>query len=610
MTTHNNSRRDFLRTTAFGAGASLAAGGIGATAAAAAEGDEAKPVTLSSGIVIKRDIGSTRARPAGQKPVHDLTTKPLEKVRVAVIGLSRGMTHVSESLNIEFAEVVAVCDLRDDRAKDAAGRCEKKSGKRPEVYSGTKDIWEKMVDRDDIDVVYIATPWAWHVPMALRTMERGKHAFVEVASAVTVDDCWKLVDTSERTQRHCVMLENCCYGENELFILNMAREGVFGELTHGECAYIHDLRGMLFSLGTEGDWRRDYHWQYDGNLYPTHGLGPVAQYMGLGRGDQFKFLVSMSSPEKGLSKFRDDNKPNGGRHADEKYICGDMNTSIAKTELGRTIMIQHDIVSPRPYSRINALSGTGATFFDYPAHLAVNNPRKYHLESGGSHEWLGDKDMAKMRKIFTHPLWRKLEERAKGGGHGGMDFVMNWRHLDCIRQGITPDSVVYDAAAWSCIIEISALSVATGSMPVAIPDFTRGLWKSMQPLAIAEKSTAIEKPAEVLPAAVWTPQDLGSDWKTKTWDISKAVKGIGAYAIEFQYSHGSIRLDFKNVALLKGGEVASKDEHAGHSGNSNEKNTYHLALEKFDPASAYSLRAEIKGDGGTDSSGDIFVSKD
>jgi hypothetical protein len=161
-----------------------------------------------------------------------------------------------------------------------------------------------------------------------------------------------------------------------------------------------------------------------------------------------------------------------------------MNTSLIKTERGRTIMLQHDVVSPRPYSRINALSGTGGTFFDYPARLALDAPGTYGLQAKGSHEWLGAADLAQMRKLFTHPLWSKLAERAKGAGHGGMDFVMNWRHLDCIRQGITPDSVVYDAAAWSCIIEVSALSVATGSMPVAIPDFTRGSWKTIAPLAV------------------------------------------------------------------------------------------------------------------------------
>ncbi len=606
MTNQHNSRRDFLRTSALGGlGASLALG-LGGTASAA---DETKSVTLANGTVIKPDIGLTRPRPAGQKPVHELTTKPLAKIRVAHIGLSRGMTHVNDTLAIEFAEVVAVCDLRDDRAKRAADACEKKSGKRPEVYSGTENIWEKMVDRDDIDVIYVSTPWAWHVPMAVRAMERGKHAFVEVSAGVTVDDCWKLVDTSERTQRHCVMLENCCYGENELFVLNMAREGVFGELTHAECAYIHDLRGMLFALGTEGDWRRDYHWQYDGNLYPTHGLGPVAQYMGIGRGDQFKHLVSMSSPERGLSKWRDEKKPNGGKHANEKYICGDMNTSIIKTELGSTIMIQHDVVSPRPYSRINALSGTGGTFFDYPARLAINEPKKYRLEAQGSHSWLNDADLAKMRKLFTHPLWSKLAERAKGGGHGGMDFVMNWRHLDCVRQGITPDSVVYDAASWTSILELSSLSVATGSMPVAVPDFTRGLWKTMKPLAIAEKTADVVLPAAPVVAAQWSPKDLAPEWKTVTWDLPASITGAGLYLVEFQYIRGASRLDFKNVALLQGDKVIASDDHAGYSGNANQRNTYRLTVDALATSGKFSLRAEVKPDGPTDSFGDITIDK-
>jgi hypothetical protein len=600
----NTSRRDLLKTTAIGGLATSFAGLLGTTTNAAA----AAPVKLPSGITIRPDIVRPRPRPAGQKPVHQLTTKPLDRVRVAHIGLSRGITHLNDSLNIEFVDVVAVCDLREERANNAAKRCEQVRGKRPEVYGGTEHIWEKLVARDDIDVVYVSTPWAWHVPMAVAAMEHGKHAFVEVSAAVTVDECWKLVDTSERTQRHCVMLENCCYGENELFVLNMAREGVFGELTHAECAYIHDLRGMLFSLGTEGDWRRDYHWQYDGNLYPTHGLGPVAQYMGIGRGDQFKFLVSMSSPEKGLHTWRDQKHPNGGRHDKETYVCGDMNTSMIKTELGRTIMIQHDVISPRPYSRINALSGTGGTFFDYPARLALNDPRKYRLDAGGSHEWMSDKDLARMRKLFTHPLWTKLRDRAQGGGHGGMDFVMNWRHLDCVRQGITPDSVVYDAASWSSILELSSLSVATGSMPVAIPDFTRGLWKTMEPLPIAFKqpgaSTAL--PVKV---AEWSPKDLQADWVFKTWDIRKGVTAAGEICIEFQYTRGTHRLDFRKVTLLDGDTVIASDGQPGHTGVENVHNLYRFTLPRHDSSARYQLRAEIKADGGTDSYGEILVSK-
>jgi len=481
MNNPHPSRRDFLK-------ASMLAG-MGASLAKVTGGCASNRPTIAAATnpgILSADYSSTRPRPAGQKPVHNLTTQPTEKVRVAVIGLHRGMAHVNNCLGIEFAEITAVCDIVDDRAKAAADACEKKSGKRPAVYSGNENIWEDMVARDDIDAVYIATPWRWHVPMALRTMEHGKHAFIEVPAAITVDDCWRLVDASERLQRHCVILENCCYGENELLILNLVRQGVFGQLTHAECGYLHDLRSLLFTYDGEGDWRRNYHTLYNGNLYPTHGLGPIAEYLGIGRGDQFKFLVSTSSPEMSLTHYRDEHNPNNGSQAGEKYICGDVNTSLIKTELGRTIMLQHDTVSPRPYSRINALYGTGAVFFDYPARLSVDHPKEFGLDASNSEDWLSDKDLQTMREKFTHPLWKKLAERAKGGGHGGMDFVLSWRLLDCLRRGVTPDSVVYDAAAWSSIVETSVQSVAHGSAPVNIPDFTRGLWKTMPPLAIAE----------------------------------------------------------------------------------------------------------------------------
>lgn len=472
-----SSRRNFLKTAAV-TGAGVTLGAISAGAAA--------PVGATPGVA--GGAAQIPPRAAGQKPVHALTTTPREKVRVGVIGLHRGLTHVRSCMSIPFAEVVAICDIFDDRAAKAADIYEKGRGQRPVIYSGNDSVWEKMMERDDIDVVYIATPWKWHVPMGLRAMERGKHAFIEVSAAVTVADCWQLVDTSERTQRHCLILENCCYGENELFVLNLARSGVLGDLIHAECAYLHDLRGVLYQLGSEGDWRRDYHTQMDGNLYPTHGLGPVAQYLGLGRGDQFKFVVSTSSKEATLTKYRDEKKPNGGKHAAEKYVCGDMNTSIIKTEMGRTIMMQHDVVLPRPYSRINALMGTSGTFFDYPARLAVDTPATHGLKAKGPEDWLGEADMKTMREKFTHPLWKKLAAAAKGSGHGGMDYVMSWRHLDCLRRGVTPDSTVYDAAAWSSLLETSVKSVAAGSMPVVIPDFTRGLWKTLQPLGIAEAS--------------------------------------------------------------------------------------------------------------------------
>lgn len=470
----STSRREFLRNSAL---AGLGLGVFGATGCASASA-----AASSSG---PSPLSATLPRAAGARSVHDLTTAPLDKVRVGVIGLSRGMSLVDGALKTEFAEVTVVCDLRKDRCDHAVNYVTKSSGKAPAVICGDENAWEQLCRRDDVDVVVIATPWEWHVPMAVYAMNHGKHAFVEVSAAVTVEQCWQLVDTSERTRKHCVMLENCCYGENELFVLNMTRQGVFGELTHGEAAYIHNLRSTLFALGTEGDWRREYHKKYNGNLYPTHGLGPVAQYMGINRGDRFKYIVSASSPEIGLTKWRDEHKPNGGRHASEKYIAGDMNTSIIKTELGRTIMVQHDIISPRPYSRINALSGTGATFFDYEPRLAIDEPKQYGLEAHeGGHSWLSQKDMARMRELFTHPLIKRLKAKSKGAGHGGMDFVMMYRHLEAIHLGITPDSTAYDAALWSSVLQLSVESVSRGSAPIDFPDFTRGAWKDLKPLPI------------------------------------------------------------------------------------------------------------------------------
>jgi hypothetical protein len=255
------------------------------------------------------------------------------------------------------------------------------------------------------------------------------------------------------------------------------------------------------------------------------------------------------------------------------------------------------------------LSGTGGTFFDYPARLALNEPRKYRLDAGGSHEWLDEKDLARMRKMFTHPLWRKLAERAKGGGHGGMDFVMNWRHLDCIRQGITPDSVVYDAASWSSILELSSLSVAAGSMPVNIPDFTRGLWKTMEPLPVAfkEPGRSIAVPEKI---AEWTPKDLQADWVVKTWDVGKGITGPGEYSFEFQYTRGTHRLDFRKLALLANDAVLAKDDTPGRTGTENVHNLYRFHLTKHDPSAKYLLQAEIKADGGIDSYGDILICRE
>jgi hypothetical protein len=480
-------RRDFLKLGVL-AGLGL---GLGGVPSATAKPDPAQLKHLRAA-----EMGTMRPRPAGNKPVWDLTTKPTEKVRVAVIGLNRGSAHVNSVAALPFAEVVAVCDIIDERAKAQAESVFKKTGKRPAIYSGDENIWEKMVTRDDIDVVHIATPWEWHTPMAIKCMSLGKHAFTEVNCGLTIDECWQLVDASEKYQRHCPILENACYGEEELFVLNLSRQGFFGDLKHGECGYIHDQRssgsgpkGYTF-MDKQREWRRNYATLLQGNVYPTHGLGTIAQYMGIGRGDAFKFAVSVSSPEFGLSQLRERVKPDRDRSQDQKFVCGDVNTSIIKTELGRTIVIQHDNTSPRPYTRGNMLSGSLATFAGYPNRLAIDADNSHPLldpkEKRNSHHWTYEGEaLKKFMEANQHPLARKVGEFAKKvGGHGGMDSLMNYRFLDCIRQGITPDLTVYDAASWSALLDISDRSVREDSVPVAFPDFTRGGWKALKPLSL------------------------------------------------------------------------------------------------------------------------------
>ena len=392
-----------------------------------------------------------------------------DRVRLAFIGVGgRGTSLLGQYLATGNVDVIAVCDVVPSKVANAQGIVARAGQKEPAGYSNSDHDFENLLKRDDFDIAIIATPWNWHVPMAVYAMEQGKHAFTEVPAAKTIDDCWKLVDTSERTQRHCVMMENCCYGQNEMAVLNMVRLGLFGKLTHGEAAYIHDLRDELFSDAGEGLWRRFEHLKRNGNIYPTHGLGPVAKYMDIHNGDRFDYLVSASSPERNLSRWRDDHTKEGDPKHAERYACGDMNTSIIKTANGLTIMLQHDVVGPRPYDRLNLISGTLATFRDYPARIFVDGQQVDDWQTFDS-----------FIEKYQHPYWKEVGELAKkNGGHGGMDFVMAWRLIECVRKGIAPDMDVYDAAAWSAPSPLSEWSVAHGSAPAKFPDFTRGKWKA------------------------------------------------------------------------------------------------------------------------------------
>ena len=391
-----------------------------------------------------------------------------ERVRLGIIGVGgRGSSLLKDLLAIEKVEVKAICDLVPEKVERAQKAVADAGQAEPKGFSqGELDF--KNLTELDLDIVYIATPWNWHVPMALGAMKNGKHAAVEVPACTTLQECWDLVDTSEVTRKHCVILENCCYGRTEMMVLAMVRDGVFGEITHGEAAYLHDLRGILTSGDGEGLWRRFPHMKRNGNLYPTHGLGPVAHYMDIHRGDRFDYMVSVSSAEASLSAYVKANFSEADPKRAEKYICGDMNTSIIKTVKGRTILLQHDVVNPRPYSRLNSISGTKGAFADYPPRVFVDGPKKEDWESADA-----------FREKYEHPLWKTTGDLArKMGGHGGMDYIMNYRLMDCLKKGLVPDIDVYDAAAWSAPTPLSEASVAQNGAPQKFPDFTSGKWNA------------------------------------------------------------------------------------------------------------------------------------
>lgn len=400
----------------------------------------------------------------------------LEKVRVGFIGLGmRGPGAVNRMSKIEGVEIVAICDLVPEKVDKIAKSLEKTSHK-PEKYSGSAYAWKKMVDRDDLDLIYIATPWDWHTPMAVYAMESGKHAAVEVPAAKTLEECWQLVETSERTQKHCMMLENCCYDFFELMTLNMARDGFFGDIIHGEGAYIHDLLDLNFAKNAYEDmWRLKENYR-DGNLYATHGLGPICQLMDINRGDQMDYLTSLSSADFHMADKAKElaEKDNFYALFVEKKFGGNINTTIIKTKHGKSMMMQHDVTSPRPYSRLHALSGTKAFAQKYPMEK---------ISSG--HGWIKDDELKVLREKYTPAIVKKVGELAKTiGGHGGMDFMMEWRLVDCLRNGLPLDQDVYDAALWSALSPLSEWSVAHRSNSIDVPDFTGGSWKTNKPIDI------------------------------------------------------------------------------------------------------------------------------
>ncbi len=457
-----NNRRDFLRNLSLGAGALSI---------------WTKGVASDSNELI---LTGWQQQPSGGN-MCGYAAPRLEKVRIGFIGLGmRGPGAVERMGFIEGVEITGLCDKYPDRVAKAQKILGKTGRYKAHEYSG-ENGWKAMCESKDIDLIYICTPWHLHTPMAVYAMQQGKHVATEVPAALTVDECWQLVETSEKMRKHCMMLENCCYDFFELLTLNMVRQGLFGEIVHAEGAYIHDLLELNFDKtnGYADMWRLKQNMK-NGNLYPTHGLGPIAQCLNINRGDRFDYLTSMSTRDFTMSAHAEKlaakdefYKPYAG-----KAYRGNMNTTLIQTALGKTVMVQHDVSSPRPYSRIHLISGTRG--------MASKWPGPQRMAFG--HSWIKPEEFKQYEDTYTPEIVRKIGELAKKiGGHGGMDFIMDWRLIDCLRNGLPLDQDVYDAAAWSCITPLSRASIQNRSRGVDVPDFTRGNWKLNGPVELTLK---------------------------------------------------------------------------------------------------------------------------
>ncbi len=439
-----------------------------------------KNITLSTGaLATSIDIDASEKSfvkvPAGFNMCGYAAPK-LPTVRVGVVGLGmRGPGAVDRLSYIEGVEIKALCDKYADRVEKAQSILIKKGLPPAKSYSG-EEGWKALCESNEIDLVYVTTPWHLHTPISVYAMKNGKHAASEVPAAKTIDECWELVETSEKTKKHMMMLENCCYDFFELLTLNMARNGLFGEIVHAEGAYIHDLtKDYLFNKNAYADmWRLKENMTRNGSLYPTHGLGPIAQCMNINRGDKFEYLVSMSTNDFTMGSMANElaSKDDFFKPYANKNYRGNMNTTVIKTNHGKTLMVQHDVSTIRPYSRIHLVSGTKGAAQKWPG------PEKIAL----GHGWMKPEEQKQMQEKYTLPIVKHIGEIAKNvGGHGGMDFIMDWRLIDCLRNGLPLDQDVYDAASWTSAGLLSEVSLKKRSASVDVPDFTRGAWQSNKP---------------------------------------------------------------------------------------------------------------------------------
>ncbi len=429
----------------------------------------------------------TPLRAVGQSDVLQLTCEPLPTVRVAFIGLGmRGPGAVQRMTHIPGVEIVALCDVVPENTAKVNKMLEERGFPRAQEFNGDTEVWRQVTALPDVDLVYIATDWKHHATIGIQAMKDGKHVAIEVPSAMNMDEIWQLIDTSEQTRKHCLPLENCCYDFFELTTLNMVQQGVLGEIIHGEGAYIHGLQPYWDSYWN--DWRMDYNKTHRGDLYPTHGLGPVAQAMNIHRGDKMNYLVSVDTRAIGNPAFLAEKR--GETVTD--FRAGDHTSTLISTEKGHSILIEHNVTSPRPYDRMYQLTGTKGFANKYPVQGYALDAGEIDPEIAADHERLNAHSFvpaelrAELMERYKHPIVKDIEELAKTvGGHGGMDFVMDYRLIYCLQRGLPLDMDVYDLAEWCCLIPLSEISLDNGSAPVEIPDFTRGAWNRLDGLKFA-----------------------------------------------------------------------------------------------------------------------------
>ena len=443
----NQSRRDFVKTAA----------GLGAAA-----------VT---------DLPLTAHRlPLAQQPDARFRAPPIANVRIGFVGIGgQGSGHVENLLTLQGVEIAALCDIVPEKVATWQRKIRELGRPEPVGYTRGPRDFERMCAEQELDLVYNATPWEWHVPISLAAMRNDKHAASEVPLAYTVDDCWALVEAAEKYRKHCVMMENCNYDRLEMLALHLARQGLLGDLLHGECGYNHDLRSIKFSKEGEGLWRRAHATRRNGNLYPTHGLGPIAEAMGITRGNRFEYLVSMSGPSRGLQDWQREHLEASDPRRNERYVLGDVNLVLLRTALNQTIYVTHDTNLPRPYSRKYVLQGTRGLVEGYPRRVYIEGKSKDAHRWDPIETWYASHD---------HPFWKSEKVKQAGVGHGGMDWLENWRLINCLREGLPTDQNVYDGATISVVGPLSERSAANGSRPVDVPDFTRGRWRTMPPVEI------------------------------------------------------------------------------------------------------------------------------